>query len=94
MLIALFALASLHYLRVVWTGFRSPIVCDLHSFRGSQTAIGAWSVMRTGRNKVPVLGCGERGEWAIPFELPLYQRCVAAVAGMMGGKPCGCSQKP
>ena len=63
-------------------GWRNAI-SDSHGFRQSQTAISANAMLRGGPwliYETPVLG----PPWTIPFEFPLYQWMVAALAWSTG----------
>ncbi|MCZ8314939.1 MAG: glycosyltransferase family 39 protein [Phreatobacter sp.] len=73
-------LAAAHMLWVLWLGLNQPLL-DQHHFRQSQTAITVYWILQGGpwlAYETPVLG----HPWAIPFEFPLYQLTVAAVAKM------------
>jgi hypothetical protein len=76
-------LASLvYYFSSVSIGWKNAI-SDSHGFRQSQTAITADVILRGGPwliYETPVLG----PPWRVPFEFPLYQWIVAALAWSTG----------
>ncbi|WP_182915333.1 phospholipid carrier-dependent glycosyltransferase [Rhodopseudomonas palustris] len=74
----LLALASGHALVVLATGISSPLL-DLHSFRQTQTALSAYTILKGGpwlAYETPVLGY----PWSVPLEFPIYQLLCAALA--------------
>ena len=76
--VALFSACLIYYLSCVGNRWNDRLL-DLHSFRQTQTAISSYYMMRsrpTLAYETPVLG----PPWSIPFEFPLYQWIVAAVA--------------
>jgi hypothetical protein len=78
----LLAACVVHYLASVSFGWRHAI-SDTHGFRQSQTAISVYTMLRGGPwliYETPVLG----PPWTIPFEFPLYQWLVAALAWSTG----------
>lgn len=77
-LLAMFALAVLHALYVLMAGIAQPLL-DFHSFRQTQTALSVYWIVHGGpwfAYETPVLGA----PWSIPFEFPVYQLPVAALA--------------
>ena len=67
---------------VLALSFANPLV-EAHGFRQAQTAIGIYWMLHGGGwvdYWTPVLG----PPWSIPFEFPLYQWLVAAMAGTTG----------
>jgi hypothetical protein len=78
MLTILLGLATVHALVALSTGITNPLI-DLHSFRQTQTALTAYSILKGGpwlAYETPVLGY----PWSVPFEFPIYQLFSAAVA--------------
>lgn len=78
LLTILLAMAALHAVVVLSTGIASPLL-DLHSFRQTQTALSAYTILMGGpwlAYETPVLGY----PWSIPFEFPIYQLLCAALA--------------
>ncbi|QCK88180.1 glycosyltransferase family 39 protein [Phreatobacter aquaticus] len=74
----LLLLAMAHLVFVLAIGINQPLL-DQHHFRQSQTAISVYWILQGGpwfAYETPVIG----HPWAIPFEFPLYQLIVAAVA--------------
>lgn len=73
-----FILLLVHSLWALTVGWWNPLV-DLHHFRQTQTAISSYYLLQGGSwlaYETPVLGA----PWSIPFEFPLYQWSVAAIA--------------
>jgi hypothetical protein len=78
----LFAAAFVYSL-LNFLAHRADVLLDQHGFRQTQTAITAFWTMREGYHlayPTPVTGV----PWSIPFEFPLYQWIVAALATMTG----------
>lgn len=74
----LLGLAIVHALIVLCTGITNPLI-DLHSFRQTQTALTAYTILKGGpwlAYETPVLGY----PWSVPFEFPIFQLLTAAVA--------------
>lgn len=72
-----FTLAILLY--ALWVSWNQPLL-DMHGFRQTQTALSAYWMTRGGPlllYETPLFG----PDWLLPFEFPVYQWLVAAIAG-------------
>lgn len=78
MILSAFLIILPLYLYAATRGLSHGIAHEPHAFRQAQTAIGIVSIVTTGKHEVPVLGPGEDGSWAIPFEFGAFQHTVAA----------------
>lgn len=78
----LFLALSLSFsLFVLFVGLKNPIM-DMYNFRQTQTALTSYWILQGGpwlAYETPVLGA----PWAVPFEFPVYQLIVSALA-MLG----------
>lgn len=75
-----FALGFVSYIAIRYIDH--PLV-DVHAFRQTQTALTAHWLLEEGLTlayQTPVMGA----PWAVPFEFPIYQAIVAALAGGSG----------
>ncbi|WGD28369.1 hypothetical protein AncyloWKF20_11115 [Ancylobacter sp. WKF20] len=75
------ALSLSFSLFVLFVGLKNPIM-DMYSFRQTQTALTSYWLLHGGpwiAYETPVLGA----PWAMPFEFPVYQLIVSALA-MLG----------
>lgn len=78
LLALLLLLAVCHAVVVLSVGIDQPLL-DVHSFRQTQTALTAYTILHGGpwiAYETPVLGY----PWSIPFEFPLYQLAAASLA--------------
>ena len=72
---ALVLIALVIHIKLATIGWRNTL-CDLHSFRQTQTAISAYYTIKNGFSLnyiTPILG----KPWSIPMEFPLFQWIVA-----------------